>query len=334
MKAAYLEQTGGPEVIKYGTLPDPEPKAGEYRIKVRAAALNPIDTYIRAGMVAMVLPFPFIPGCDFAGTIESAGPGTSRFAVGDRVWGSNQGLLGRQGTFAELACIHEDFIYPTPPGVADEQAAACSLVGITAHLGLFHCARLQPGETVFVNGGTGGVGTMVLQMARAIGATAITTAGTPEKRALAKEYGAEHAICYKTEDVNAKVKEFTDGKGVNVWFETQPPTEFDKTFDAMASRGRVIVMAGRGARPTFPNGPFYVKNLSMHGFAMFNISTDEQRTCADEINSWLAEGKLRTIIGRTMHFSEAAAAHQLQEENTVKKAGTLTGKIVLVPDGI
>ncbi len=129
----------------------------------------------------------------------------------------------------------------------------------------------------------------------------------------------------------AKIKEFTGGKGVNVWFETQPPTDLDKTIDAMAARGRIVVMAGRGARPVFPNGPFYVKCLSLHGFAMFNMSADEQRRCADDINRWLAEKSLRALIGKRLHFSEAAAAHKLQEENTLKKAGTLTGKIVLMP---
>lgn len=331
MKAAYLEATGAPDVIKYGDLPTPEPKPGEVRVKIGATSLNPIDTYIRSGMVAMSLPMPFIPGSDLAGTVEAIGPSTNRFKVGDRVWGSNQGLLGRQGTFAEFACVHEDFLYPTPASVSDEDAAATALVGITAHLGLFHCARLMPGETVFVNGGTGGVGAMVVQMARAVGAHVITTAGTPEKVDRARELGADLAICYKSEDVIAKVKEHTGGKGVQVWFETQPPTDLDKTFDAMAARGRVIVMAGRGARPVFPNGAFYVKNLSMHGFAMFNTTPDEQRRCADDINRWLTEKKLKPLIGKTMRFSEAAAAHQLQEENTLKKAGTLTGKIVLVP---
>src|SRR3954470_18212656 len=160
MKAAYLEATGAPDVIRYGDLPDPEPQAGEVRVKVTAVAVNPIDTYIRSGAVSMPLPKPFVVGCDLAGTVNKVGPGVKRFKVGDRVWGSNQGLLGRQGTFAEFACVAEQWLYPTPDGVADEQAAACALVGITAHLGLFGCAKLQAGETVFVNGGTGGVGAM------------------------------------------------------------------------------------------------------------------------------------------------------------------------------
>src|SRR3954471_2508811 len=145
MKAAFLETTGAPDVIRYGDLPDPEPKAGEVRVKVAAVAVNPIDAYIRGGAVAMKLPFPFIVGCDLAGTVEKVGPGASRFKVGDRVWGSNQGLLGRQGTFAEYATVGEDWLYPTPPNVSDVEAAAVALTGITAHLGLFGHARLRAG---------------------------------------------------------------------------------------------------------------------------------------------------------------------------------------------
>src|SRR5262245_6963176 len=161
MKAAYIESTGAPDVIRYGDLPEPEPKAGEVRVKVAAVAVNPIDTYIRGGAVAMQLPKPFIVGCDLAGTVDKLGPGVRRLKVGDRVCGSNQGLLGRQGTFAALACVHEDFLYPAPAGLKDEDLAAIALVGITAHLGLFECAHLKAGETVFVNGGTGGVGSSV-----------------------------------------------------------------------------------------------------------------------------------------------------------------------------
>ena len=170
MKAAYYDRTGEPEVIQYGELPKPTPKEGEVLVKVGAASLNPIDTYIRSGAVPMALPKPFIPGCDLAGTVEAVGPGVKRFKVGDRVWGSNQGLLGRQGTFAEYAAVQEDWLYPTPAGVSDEEAAGAALVGITAHLGLFRCARLKAGETLFVNGGTGGVGCQVVQRAKAVGA--------------------------------------------------------------------------------------------------------------------------------------------------------------------
>jgi NADPH2:quinone reductase len=331
MKAAFYEKTGGPEVIRYGEQPKPAPKAGEVLVKVGTAALNPIDTYIRAGMVAMQLPFPFIPGCDLAGTVEAVGAGVRRFKPGDGVWGSNQGLFGRQGTFAEYAAVHEDWLYLTPAGVSDAQAAATALTAITAHIGLFRCAKLQKNEVVFVNGGTGGVGSMVVQMAKAVGAQAITTVGSAEKAELCRKWGVDCVINYKTEDVDAGIKKFTKDAGVNVWYETQREPDFLRIVPLVARRGRVIVMAGRQAQPIFPVGPFYVKDLSLFGFAMFNATPDEQRQCADDINRWLSEKKLNPVIGKTLPLAEAAEAHRLQEANTLQKAGTLTGKIVLTP---
>src|SRR5436190_1433440 len=118
MKAAYLRETGKPEVIQYGDLPTPQPKAGEIRVRIVSVSVNPIDTYIRSGMVAMNLPKPFIPGCDFAGTVDAIGTGVTRFKPGDHVWGSNQGLLGRQGTFAEFCCPAEEFVYALPESVS------------------------------------------------------------------------------------------------------------------------------------------------------------------------------------------------------------------------
>src|SRR5437763_819855 len=157
MRAAYIEHTGPPEAIKVGELPRPEPGPTQVLVKVGATALNPIDLYVRSGLVAMPLSFPYIIGCDLAGTVEAVGPGASRFRVGDRVWGSNQGLLGRQGVTAEWAAVDEDWLYPTPAPLADGEAAAMALVGITAHLGLFQHARLRPEEKVYVPGGSGGV---------------------------------------------------------------------------------------------------------------------------------------------------------------------------------
>ena len=169
MKAAYVKQPGPADTIIYGDLPDPRPAAGEVLVRMKAVAVNPIDTYVRGGMVKADLPSPFIIGCDLAGVVEQCGPGAARFKPGDRVWASNQGLAGRQGTFAELAAVNEQWLYPTPTGVDDRLAAAGALVGITAHLGLFGRAKLQQGETLFVNGGTGGVGSTVVQMAKAVG---------------------------------------------------------------------------------------------------------------------------------------------------------------------
>ena len=329
MKAAYIETTGTPDQIRVGDLPTPTPATGEVLVRVAAAALNPIDLYIRAGTVAMTIPKPFISGCDLAGVVEAVGPKAARFAVGDRVWGSNQGLLGRQGTSAEFACVHEDWLYPTPEGVSDQVAAAVALTGITAHLGLFRGARLQPDETVFVNGGTGGVGSMVVQMARAVGAKVITTVGTNAKADLARRWGAEGVLNYKTDDIAAGIHTLTGGKGVDVWFETQREPDMVRTVDLMAQRGRIIVIAGRTAKPVLPVGPFYVKGLTLHGYAMFNATAAEQRDCANDINRWLAEGKLDVPIGKVFPLAEAAAAHRFLEENTLHGAGTLTGKVLI-----
>ncbi len=330
MKAAYIERVGPPENIHYGDLPDPRPGHGQVLVRVEAADVNPIDTYVRSGAVAMPLPIPFIVGCDLAGVVESVGPAVTRFKRGDRVWGSNQGLLGRQGTSAELAAVDEQWLYLIPAGVKDVDAAALSLVGITAHLGLVGCAKLKPRETLFVNGGSGGVGSTVVQMAKAIGARVITTAGSAEKVARCHEVGADAAVNYKLEDVDAHIKQFAP-EGIDVWWETLREPSFERAVPLLAARGRMVIMAGREARPTFPVGPFYVKGCSLYGFAMFNATPDEQRAAADDINRWMAEGKLKANVDRVLKFSEAAAAHKLQEENTIGKAGTLSGKIVLVP---
>lgn len=330
MKAAYINEPGPAESIVVDELPTPEPKGSEVLVRVAAAAVNPVDTYIRGGAIQMPLPRPFIVGCDLAGVVEAVGPQAKRFKVGDRVWGSNQGLLGRQGTFAEYAAVEEDWLYPTPDGVDDGAAAACSLVGITAHLGLVRDAKLQSGERLFVNGGTGGVGSMVVQMAKALGGRVITTAGSDEKVAACHELGADEAINYKREDVAARVKGFAPD-GVNVWWETLREPNFDQTVELLAPRGRMVLMAGRDARPPFPVGPFYVKGCQLYGFAMFNATPDEQRAAADDINRHLVSGAIKPRIDRVMPLAETAIAHKLQEESTVGKSGTLAGKIVVRP---
>ncbi len=330
MKAAYIEKTGPPENIHVGDLPKPEPAEGQVLVKIDATDINPIDTYVRGGLVAMPLPNPYILGCDLAGVVEALGPGATQYQVGDRVWGSNQGMLGRQGTLAEYAAVDEQWLYPTPHGITSEALVALSLVGITAHLGLVHYAKLQAGEIVFVNGGTGGVGSAVVQMAKALGASVITTAGSSDKIKRCRDFGADLAINYKTEDVDARIKQFAP-QGINLWWETLREPDFDRTVALLAARGRMVLMAGRDARPPFPVGPFYVKGCSLFGFAMFNATAAQQRAAADDINRWVAEGKLQANIDRILPLSEAAAAHRLQEDNTINKAGTLAGKIVLKP---
>jgi len=332
MKAAYITAVGTPDCIEYGELPDPKPGEGQVLVKVGAVAVNPIDTYIRSGAVALPLEFPYIIGCDLAGTVEAVGPGASRFSVGDRVWGSNQGLFGRAGSFAEYAAVDEQWLYPTPDSQTDESAAAGALVGITAHLGLFRCGRLQAGEIVFVNGGTGGVGSSVVQLAKGAGAKVIATVGNAEKQAACRELGADLVLDYHSPTMDDEIREFIEPHGgIDLWYETLREPNFDRTAGFMRMRGRVIFMAGRDARPEFPVGASYTKDLSYLGFAMFNASADEQRECAEGINALQEAGGWTPLIGQRLPLAEAAAAHQLQEEETLQCRSNLSGKIVLTP---
>src|SRR5215831_15342932 len=227
MKAAYIQQTGGTEVITYGDLPDPKPKRTECLIKVAAVDVNPIDVYVRSGLIPAKLSFPYILGRDLAGTVMQTGVAVKRFKPGDRVWASNQGTDGRAGTFAELAAVDERWLNTIPQTVEDDDIVALSLVGITAHLGLVRKAKLRGGETLFVNGGSGGVGSSVVQMAKILGARVITTAGTDQKVELCRQLGADLVVNYKTEDVEAEIREFAP-KGINVWWETLREPNFER----------------------------------------------------------------------------------------------------------
>lgn len=330
MKAAYITETGPPEVIQYGDLPDPTPQGREVLVRTGAVSINPIDTYIRNGADFWELPQPFIVGSDIAGTVEAVGSDASRFQVGDRVWGSNQGLVGRQGTFAELCAIDEEWLYPSPANIDDESLAAMALVGITAHLGLFSNARLEAGETVFVQGGSGGVGSTVVQMAKAAGARVIASAGSSEKATVCRALGADEVVLYREQNIAEAVRAFAPD-GVNVFWETRREPDFLTNVDCLAERGRMVVMAGRDAQPKFPVGPFYVKGCQMIGFVMFKATPDEQRTSATAINQWFEGGQIKARIDRVIPLADAAMGHRAQEESTVQLSGGLAGKIVLIP---
>ncbi|AMV38893.1 NADPH:quinone reductase [Planctomyces sp. SH-PL62] len=252
MRAAFIEETGSPDVIRVGDLPIPEPGPGQVLVRIRAVAVNPFDLYLRSGLVSMPMAFPQVIGSDFAGVVEKPGAGAANFQVGDRVWGSNQGLLGRPGVAAEFAVIDEEWLNPTPALLPDADAAAMAMVGITAHLGLFHRARLQEGETVYVPGGAGGVGSMVVQMAKAAGARVATCAGSPERVDVCRQLGAHLVLNYKTDDIPARLREFAP-EGVDVWYETQREPDLETNVPLLRKRGRMILMAGRAARPPSPS---------------------------------------------------------------------------------
>ncbi|TWT56483.1 NADPH:quinone reductase [Allorhodopirellula solitaria] len=328
MKAAYISATGSPDAIQFGDAADPVPGADQVLIRVEASSVNPIDTYVRGGVIAMELPTPYFPGCDAAGVVAAVGEGVQRFAVGDRVWTTNQGLLGRQGTFAERIAVDEDWVYALPDSVSFEDAAACALVGVTAHLGLFREAQLKRGESVLVIGGSGGVGSIVVQMAAAHGARVIATAGSEEKAEKVRSFGAEEVILYKTQSIAEQVQRFAP-EGVNVLWETRREPDFATSIEMLSERGRMVLMAGRDAQPPLPVGPFYVKECSLHGFVMFKATPTEMRSAAEELSQLMLDGKIRANIGARFPLDQAAEAHRLQESATLGDSDQLCGKIVV-----
>lgn len=342
MKAAFITETGSPDVIQFGDIPEPSPSDGQVLIRVEAVAVNPIDTYVRSGVVAMDLPMPFVLGCDAAGCIEATGKGVTEFKVGDLVWCTNQGLLGRQGTFAEKIVVDSAWCFHRSKNVGAADAAAAALVGVTAHLGLFRdAAHLFPSRdgsttgkpqteppTILVIGGSGGVGSMVVQMAKIKGARVIATAGSDAKCEQVRTLGADHVINYREASIAEAVKRISP-QGVHLFWETRREPDFDLAVAMLRERGMMILMAGRDARPSFPVGPFYVKQCLLSGFVMFKASPEEMRVAAQEIDQWLAQGKLRANIAKEFPLSEAADAHRLQESATLGGDGRLNGKIVL-----
>jgi NADPH2:quinone reductase len=247
-----------------------------------------------------------------------------------RVWGSNQGVLGRQGTFAELAAVDERWLYRTPDDVADRDAAAAALVSITAHLGLVDNACLTAGETIFVNGGSGGVGSAVVRIAKALGGRVIASAGSPEKLARVLAAGADAVVDYHRRDLVDAVRALAP-EGVHLYWETQREPDFDRAVSMLGEGGRMVIMAGRDARPQFPVGPFYVKGCRLFGFVMFKADSQRQAAAAIDINRWLAAGRLRVPIDRVLPLDHTAEAHRLQEQSTVGLSGVVGGKLVIEP---
>jgi NADPH2:quinone reductase len=324
MKAAYIETVGPPEAIRYGELPEPNVGPTNVLVRVSAVAVNPVDTYIRAGRVPMELPFPFIIGRDVVGTVEAVGSSVRRFAPGDGVWSNRQGFSGRQGTFAERLAIDEKLLYPVPDGADAVELVACLQAGMTALTGLDR-AQLAAGETIFVGGGAGNVGSAVIQFARSRGARVFATAGTPDGVDWCRAIGAAGAADYHTPDIARHAAAVAPG-GFDVYWDTSGHNDLDQAVGLLAPEGRIVVMAGMAARPQFPVGPFYLKNCSLFGFAITYATDEDYDRSAGEINRHVAAGNLRVRIDRVLPLSAAAEAHRL-----VESGARLEGKLILTP---
>lgn len=325
MKAAYIEQPGPPQHIQYGDLPMPNMGKRDVLVKVTAVEVNSVDTYIRSGAYKTSLPHPFIIGRDMTGIVSEVGPEVTQFRPGDRVWTNNQGYDGRQGTFAEYCSIHETRLYHLPSNVDPYETVSVLHSALTAVLGLFFRARMQAGETIFINGGDGNVGIAVLQLAKAIGGHVIVTSGNEQKARWCREQGADLVINYKTQDVQQAIKDFAP-QGVNVYWDVTRHPDAMKAMEVTSHRGRIIFMAGLSHQTTLPVGPFYTHNCTLYGFTVTDATTEELAEYAERINYWLAQGVLKGKIAERLPLSQAVRAHQMYESQS------LFGKLVLAPD--
>ncbi len=322
MKAAYIHAPGPAETILYGELPEPEPRAGQVLVQVEAVAVDHIDTYIRSGAYPLALPDPFIIGRDLVGRVVAKGKGCLQHEVGDRVWANNQGYDGRQGSFAELLAIDEVWLSPVPEGLESTEVVAQLHSLLTVCAGLLNKAHPRGGESVFLRG-AGEVGLTALRVARALGCRVGITAGSEEKERQAREAGADAVVRYREQDLGEAIKDFAPD-GVDIFWDLTPQPDLSLAVELSARRGRLLLASGLAHTAALPIGPFYTRNLTLHGFTVTDLSHPELMECALQINRLLPSLKVDTP--QILPLSEAARAHKMLED------GSAGGKLVLVPE--
>jgi NADPH2:quinone reductase len=323
MKAIRVHSVGGPEVLKLEDIPVPEPAAGEAVVKVSVIGLNFIDVYYRTGLYKAPK-FPFTPGMEAAGTVTAVGPNVSEIKVGDRVaWAM------AMGAYAEYAAVVAWKLVKLPDNVDFEQGAAIMLQGMTAHYLSHSTFPLKSGHTALVHAGAGGVGLLLTQIARKLGATVYTTAGSEAKAELSRAAGANEVILYAKQDFEAEVKRLTGGKGVDVVYDSVGATTFDKSLNCLKPRAYMVLFGqSSGAVPAVdlnvlaPKGSLFVTRTSLNTYAS---SREEIVGRASDLFRWVGSGELKIRIGQKYALSDVAKAHEDLEGRRT------TGKVVLIP---
>lgn len=319
MKAIRVHEAGGPEVLKLEEVPDLQPKAGEVLVRIHAAGVNPVDTYFRQGGVYQPPAYPYTPGLDGAGVIESVGEGVpGRLRPGQRVYVA--GSL--TGTYAEQALCRPDQVYELPERLSFAQGAAVYVNYATAWRALMQKARGVPGETVLVHGASGGVGVAAVQIARAAGFTVIGTAGTERGRDLVRREGAHHVLDHRCEGYLDQVRELTGGKGVDVILEMLANVNLGHDLPLLARGGRVVVIGSRGTVEINPRD-LMARDATVTGMVLMMAPDRELLSAHAALGAGLANGTLTPVIGREFALAEAAQAHV-----AVMEPGAY-GKIVL-----
>jgi NADPH:quinone reductase-like Zn-dependent oxidoreductase len=321
MRAAYITQLGSPDVIRHGELPPPVPGPHDVLVDVEVSAVNHVDTFVRSGAWRTPLEFPFVIGRDLVGTVAAAGPGATGYRPGDRVWCNSLGHDGRQGAAAEQAVVPVDRLYRLPDGVDAVDAVALAHPAATAHLALFTHGRLRAGDTVAVLGAGGNVGGAAVVMAARAGARVIAVASARDEPYV-RSLGADHVVDYRSPDVAGQIRAAAP-HGVDVHVDTSGRNDLETAVDLLASRGRVVVLAGLRTRPVLPVGPLYLMDRSVRGFAISHADTAQLADAARGISGLLAAGRLRPRATEVLPLSEAAGAHRRLDE------GKVNGKLVL-----
>jgi NADPH2:quinone reductase len=322
MIAIQIKQTGGPEVLKLADLPIPEPGPGQVLIRVEAIGVNFIEIYFRKGVYKAAL--PLVPGSEAAGTVEELGPGVIGFKAGDAV--ASVSVLG---SYAEYALVSAASLIKVPASLTMEQAAAAMLQGMTAHYLAYSTHPLKAGETALIHAGAGGVGLLLTQMAKRIGARAITTVSTEEKAELSREAGASDVILYTQKEFEPEVKRLTGGKGVDVVYDSVGKTTFEGSLNCLRPRGLLALFgASSGPVPPFDliqlsgKGSLYVTRPTLWHY-IGNRAELEWR--AGDVLGWAASGELQL---RTEYVYPLADAAQAQIDLEARRT---TGKILLEP---
>lgn len=324
MKAAFVDERGSADNIAHADLPTPEPGPGDVLVQVISVTVNPVDTFVRSGAYPTQLPFPFVLGRDLVGVVRATGERVTAFHEDQRVWTNSLGHDGRQGSFAEYACVPEDRVYPLPAHVDPDTAVAALHPAATAYTGLVHHAGVRPSDVVFVDGGAGNVGTAVLQLATAIGCRVIVSVHGEEDAAWCREQGAEAVMDYRDANLAAQVRAAA-AHGVDIHWDTSGRYDLDQAAEMLAVGGRVMLTSGAESRPALPVGPFYRKNARLVGFIISGATAGELSEAAVTINRMLAGERLVPRISDVLPLSRAAEAHQRVE------SGQVRGRLVLRP---
>ena len=320
MKAIRVKEFGEPNVMRLEDVPDPMAGPGQVVVRVHAAGVNPVETYIRSGAYPARATLPYTPGSDAAGIVEAVGEGVRNVKKGDRVY--TVGTLS--GAYAELALCDAARVYPLPENASFAQGAALTIPYGTAYRSLFHRADARPGETVLVHGASGGVGIAAVQLAHACGLTIIGTAGTDRGRKLVSDHGAHHVLDHTASNYLDEVMRLTGGRGVNVILEMLANVNLGKDLPLLAKKGRVVVVGSRGTVEINPREAM-MRDAAILGMQLGNSSEEELASIHAALVAGLAAGTLKPVIGKELPLKDAPQAHE-----AVMQPGAY-GKIVLIP---